>query len=280
MKRTVTQLLKKLTATDSGRPAAAPTLAEELTDLIGLLAERLRQDAEEAVAQEQEVLALERRNLQTRVHGAEGREQLLQARIENVTSELDAARQVLQLEHELRQQTETALARLEEIQLNQATLREEHERRIQALEGRNQTERDRLDHYLRSSLFLQSQDIRYQEGQVKDLQREIRQLREALSNKQDDLTRLNRDNERLVSEIYDLLAQQRLVEERSTSLEMMQAKLASAQTTQHEMELTNQRLVAEVQRLSNISRHLNCTSTGAGDASAQCHVQTQQDPES
>jgi hypothetical protein len=40
----------------------------------------------------------------------------------------------------------------------------------------------------------------YHEGQVQQLQVELRQLQQALIIKQDELTRLNRDNERLLSD--------------------------------------------------------------------------------
>nr|WP_239007495.1 hypothetical protein [Pseudomonas granadensis] len=71
---------------------------------------------------------------------------------------------------------------------------------IRSLEDKHLHSRAALEHYLNAVKEQRDQEQQRHEGQVQQVQFELRQLQQTLMLKQDELTRLNRDNERLLSE--------------------------------------------------------------------------------
>lgn len=72
-----------------------------------------------------------------------------------------------------------------------------------SLEENHQHGREALQHYRESVKEHRAQEQRRHDQQVQQLQAEQRQLREALSVKQGDITQLNKDNARLVAELSE-----------------------------------------------------------------------------
>jgi chromosome segregation ATPase len=68
------------------------------------------------------------------------------------------------------------------------------------LEEKHLHSRDALEHYRTAVKDQREQEQRRHEGQLQQIQVEHRQLQQTLSVKQDELSRLNRDNERLLSD--------------------------------------------------------------------------------
>lgn len=77
----------------------------------------------------------------------------------------------------------------------------EKEQLIESLEEKHQHNREALQHYRDSVKEQREQDIRQHERQVQGLQVEIRNLNQTLSIKQTDITQLNKNNARLVTEL-------------------------------------------------------------------------------
>ncbi|MHC8386536.1 hypothetical protein ACYZTM_00370 [Pseudomonas sp. MDT2-39-1] len=76
----------------------------------------------------------------------------------------------------------------------------EKDEQIRSLEEKHLHSRDALEHYRNAVKEQRDQDQRRHEGQLQQIQVEHRQLQQTLSVKQDELSRLNRDNERLLSD--------------------------------------------------------------------------------
>jgi chromosome segregation ATPase len=77
---------------------------------------------------------------------------------------------------------------------------QEKDEQIRSLEEKHLHARDALEHYRNAIKEQREQEQRRHEGQLQQVQVELRQLQQTLIIKQDELTRLNRDNERLLSE--------------------------------------------------------------------------------
>lgn len=71
---------------------------------------------------------------------------------------------------------------------------------VRSLEDKHQHARDALEHYRAAAREQREQEQRRHEAQVQQLQMEVRQLQQAQIVKQDELTRLHRDNERLLAD--------------------------------------------------------------------------------
>jgi DNA repair exonuclease SbcCD ATPase subunit len=71
---------------------------------------------------------------------------------------------------------------------------------VRSLEDKHQHARDALEHYRAATREQREQEQRRHEAQVQQLQMEVRQLQQAQIVKQDELTRLHRDNERLLAD--------------------------------------------------------------------------------
>lgn len=111
-KTTIHRYLKELEDAERGRVAASIPLSEQLANLVGQLADQLKEDAQAAVAQEREQLARERLGYQNQARQAESRIQQLESQCGGLTEQLQAVQQALQQEQQQRQQAEVENARL------------------------------------------------------------------------------------------------------------------------------------------------------------------------
>jgi chromosome segregation ATPase len=81
---------------------------------------------------------------------------------------------------------------------------QEKDEQIRSLEEKHLHSREALEHYRNAVKEQRDQEQQRHEGQVQQVQVELRQLQQTLMVKQDELTRLNRGNERLLSEARQL----------------------------------------------------------------------------
>lgn len=232
-KTTIHRYLKELEDADRGRSAAALPLSEQLGNLVGQLADQLKEEAQAAVAQEREQLARERLDYQNQVRLAESRIQQLERQCAGLTEQLKGAQKALQQEQQLRQQTEVENARLLQANHDQEVRLQDRDEQIRSLEDKHQHARDTLEHYRQASKEQREQEQRRHEAQVQQLQVEQRQLQQTLMIKQDELTHLNRDNARLLAEAHqqqkDLQAHLRQLEQHEQRLVKEQRSLVQAE---------------------------------------------------
>lgn len=256
-KTTIHRYLKELEDAERGRDAASIPLSEQLANLVGQLADQLKEDAQAVVAQEREQLARERLDFQSQARQAEGRIQQLESQSSGLMEQLQAAQQALLQEQQQRQQTEIENARLLQANRDLEERLQDRDGQIRSLEEKHQHARDALEHYRQASKEQREQEQRRHESQVQQLQLELRQLQQILIIKQDELTQLNRDNARLLAEARQLQkeqhAQQQLLAQKAQALDSAQSALTGAAHVNETLEQRCGALQEEVSRLSETS---------------------------
>ena len=199
-KTTIHRYLKELDEVDSRRGVPREQIDDELTELVARLAQRLQEQAQEPIDRAQAHYEQLKVQLQAQLNEAqEARAQLEQqleiqgSALNQETANLDATRSMLQTE-----QTRNAA-------LNQACsdfdLRlKDRDEQIRSLEEKHLHARDALEHYRSATKEQREQDQRRHEGQLQQVQMELRQAQQSALVRQDEITQLHRDNERVLSE--------------------------------------------------------------------------------
>lgn len=256
-KTTIHRYLKELEDAERGRNAIALPLSEQLSNLVNLLADQLKEEAQAAVAQEREQLARERLDYQNQVRQVESRIQQLEGQCAELTEQFQGVQQALQQEQQLRQQAEVENARLLQANHDQEARLQDRDGQIRSLEDKHQHARDALEHYRQASKEQREQEQRRHESQVQQLQLELRQLQQTLIVKQDELTQLNRDNARLLAEARqqqkDQHAQQQFLAQKTLALEIAQSTLTGIERTNEALEQRCHALQREVTLLGEAS---------------------------
>ncbi|MEX0166079.1 DNA-binding protein [Pseudomonas brassicacearum] len=199
-KTTISRYMQELESTDV-RPQSHPDrLSDELSAMVSQLLKRVLEEGNVALAQERQI-----------------HEQSIAARDQRVSeleAELKKTRQVVA-------SRDVALAaQAEELKTSQSSLQaeitrnarisqscadlelriQEKDEQIRSLEEKHAHARDVMEHYRSAIKEQREQDQRRHETQLQQLQHETLQLQQTLMVRQDELTRLNRDNERLLGE--------------------------------------------------------------------------------
>ncbi|WP_434557227.1 DNA-binding protein [Pseudomonas sp. Z4-20] len=199
-KSTISRYLKELDAAERPVIELRDRIGNALKASVESLLDQVMEEGSEALTVAQAKFDEQSRDLEEHNQRLEGELATLKRQFEAQQSALEAQTAALQV-------SETSLR--EELgrnaQLNQA--RDDLERRIQerdeqilSLEEKHTHARDALEHYRTAVKDQRDQEQRRHEGQVQQIQVELRQLQQTLMVKQDELTRLNRDNERLLGE--------------------------------------------------------------------------------
>ncbi|QGW77705.1 integrase [Pseudomonas alkylphenolica] len=224
-KTTIHRYLKELDNQYPAQPLSTPNLSDALATLVEQLAEQLREEGE--------------------------------ARIEEVRSTFEAERQTL----------------LGQVQISQqalAALQQQHEIQAAALAGESaalattrstlQTEQTR-NATLNQAVGELNLRLADKDEQVQQLQVELRQLQQTMIVKQDELTRLNRDNEGLLVQIRTLKDAQRTLktqsERRQAQIQGLEVNLAQLNGSRGELEKQNQNLALSLaERVTELRQQL------------------------
>ena len=233
-KTTIHRYLKELDEVDSRRGAPQEQIGDELTELVARLAQRLQEQAQEPIDRAQahyEQLKIELREQLSEAQDAQAQlEQRLEIQgtaLSQESANLEAIRSMLQTE-----QTRNAA-------LNQACsdfeLRlTDRDEQIRSLEEKHLHTRDALEHYRSAVKEQREQDQRRHEGQLQQVQMELRQAQQSALVRQDEITQLHRDNERVLSE------------SRALNKELNQAN-----DQQHKLSNLNGQLTGQLSQLQN-----------------------------
>ncbi|MEC4718063.1 DNA-binding protein [Noviherbaspirillum sp. CPCC 100848] len=232
-KTTIHKYLKELEDEDGGPKEIGATISEALQDLVGRLATQLQEEATlqiNTVRAEQETM--ERRHAEALAAAQQEAEQW-QARAQRLEQSLADeqatnahTRETLQRETVLRHTAEQHAVDLKERLA-------ENDLHLQSLEDKHRHAREALEHYRQSTKEQREQEQRRHEHQVHQLQAELRLAQQAVVVKQEEVTRLNQDGVRLVSDLshaqkglYDTQAQIRQLEQKVESLQGVEQRAA------------------------------------------------------
>jgi chromosome segregation ATPase len=227
-KSTIHRYLKEIEAYDPRPQASEEKLSEELTELIGKLLNRMMEEGGEAIAHAQAMFDKQRANLEARLEksqaalsGLQGEHEAQRAALEIQTEKLETSQSSLQSE----------LTRNARLSQNCADLEVrvlEKDEQIRSLEEKHLHARDALEHYRNAIKEQREQEQRRHEGQLQQVQVEVRQLQQIQAIKQDELMRLNRDNERLLGEARQ---QSRVVSSLEASIERLSGEVDKLKTS-------------------------------------------------
>lgn len=199
-KSTISRYLKELEA--SGRPAI------ELRDRIGnALKASVESLLDQVMEEGSEKLSVAQAQFDEQVRALEASNQNLQAELTTLRRQFEAQHSALEAQTAELKVSEASLreelgrnARLSQTCVELERRIREKDELIQSLEEKHVHARNALEHYREAIKEQREQDQRRDESQLQACQGELRQVRETLVVKQDELTRLNRDNERLIGE--------------------------------------------------------------------------------
>lgn len=199
-KTTISRYLKEIESFDPRPPSSRERMGEEISTMVQSLLDRLMEEGNESIEQARSAFDMQRVGLEAQIFRVQSeltaaRRQLdtQQAAIETQTADLQTALSSLQAEL-------TRNAGITQRCTDLEALVGDRDKQIQSLEEKHAHARGALEHYRESVKEQRDQDQRRHESQLHESQVEQRKLQETLALKQDDLTRLNRENERLLSE--------------------------------------------------------------------------------
>jgi chromosome segregation ATPase len=199
-KTTIHRYMKELD--EGAEPAQAPSepIDDELTNLVSRLAQRLKEQAQEPIDQARAQFEQQRKELETQLHEAREANTELHQQYEiqslaltQESAELHDTRSMLQSEQTRNAGLNQALADFE-LRL------QDKDEQIRSLEEKHLHAREALEHYRNAVKDQREQEQRRHEGQVQQIQMELRQAQQNALVRQDEITQLHRDNERLLTE--------------------------------------------------------------------------------
>lgn len=240
-KTTISRYLKELEPSSPEPMASRERMGDMLNGMVQTLLDQLMEEGQEVISQANAAFDLQRAALENQIielrselATAQRNSATQQAAIETQSAELATTQSSLQAEL-------TRNAGLNNRCINLESLVAEKDKHIQSLEEKHVQARGALEHYREAAKEQRDQDQRMHESQLHEMQVEQRKLRETIAVKQDDLTRLNRDNERLLGEARQqtktLHTQEALAQSLNTQIEALRQREAkSAGVTEHLME--------------------------------------------
>ncbi|MGF6113258.1 DNA-binding protein [Pseudomonas frederiksbergensis] len=212
-KTTIHRYLKELDGGAERAEETAEPIDDELAGLVARLAQRLKEQAQEPIDQAREQFDRQRKALESQLEEAREANTELHQQYEiqslALTQESDAlleTRSMLQTEQTRNAGLNQALADFE------LRLKDKDEQ-IRSLEEKHLHARDALEHYRNAVKEQREQDQRRHEGQVQQIQMELRQSQQSALVRQDEITQLHRDNERVLTENRGTLRELSLLQE-------------------------------------------------------------------
>ena len=223
-KTTIHRYLKEIEEEEGTRLDDEALLSSTLKDMIAKMASQLHEEANSLIERNKEHYEAQVLSWKERYESLENTNKELelkrdqQATLLNEVTTLNRA-----LQDKLNQISSDKQALDQKITDLQAMLADKN-KHIESLEEKHKHSREALEHYRNSVKDQRDQDLRRHESQVQQLQVEIRNLNQTLSVKQTDITQLNKDNVRLVTELN---VTQKELSESKNKLERKESELAS-----------------------------------------------------
>jgi len=245
-KTTIHRYLKEIEAFDPRPRASRDRLSDELTELVSRLMERLMEEGGEAISEAQAQFDQQRTELELKLHHVETNLLNLQRQFDVQGVALQAQTNELQTSQTSLQAEITRNARLSQNCSDLEVRVQEKDEQVRSLEEKHLHARDALEHYRNAVKEQREQEQRRHEGQVQQIQVELRQLQQTLIIKQDELTRLNRDNERLLSESRH---QAKALDSREAVMHRLTGEIQSLKLTAAKVDGAKESLMEQIAQL-------------------------------
>jgi chromosome segregation ATPase len=250
-KTTIHRYLKELDEVDQRREAPQQGLSDELSELVARVAQRLTEESEAQIEQALAASRAEKSELLEQLKASKDALGQLQQQFDIQRSALDTESAELQTCRTILQVEQTRNARLSQSNLDLEVRLKDKEEQIRSLEEKHLHARDALEHYRSAIKEQREQEQRRHEGQLQQIQMELRHQQQTLIIKQEELTQLNRDNERLLTEARQ---QQKAYLDQGATKERQTAEITSLKILVAQGEGGKQVLLDQV---SSLQREVN-----------------------
>ncbi|MCK9712299.1 DNA-binding protein [Pseudomonas syringae pv. syringae] len=197
---TISRYLRELESVEPSAESTGKKLGGQLTSIVESLLNQLLEEGAQAADSARAEFDIERATSQALVADLQAELASSQRNLANQREALKLQAAELQTSQSSLQAELTRNAGIAQRCGDLEVLLAEKEKQIQSLEEKHVHARGALEHYRDSVKEQRDQDQRRHESQLHQAQVEQRKLQETLVLKQDDLTRLNRDNERLLGD--------------------------------------------------------------------------------
>ena len=248
-KSTIHRYLKEIEEEEGGATGTRVAVSEAIQDLVGRLAARVNEEAEERVTAAQAKHA-EQLSQQQQAAAA------LKTEAQSTRQQLEQTQRALAEENTAHAKTSETLSSktLECTQLAQqvADLQERiaaEERHRQSLEEKHQHAREALEHFRTAAKEQREQDQRQFEQQIQFLQGELRAAKETVNAKQQELIHSHQDNARLSSEQAHLRSELHRLESEIRPLRAAREHLAVSELKNQQQE---ERLAQRAARIDEL----------------------------
>ena len=211
-KTTIHRYLKELDDSESRLTITQAPLDDELGELVARLAQRLKEKAQEPIDQALAQFEQQKTALLTQVETLEAAHGQLKQQFDIQAAALAEESAALQTASTSLQTEQTRNAGLSQACSDYELRINDKDEQIRSLEEKHLHARDALEHYRNAIKEQREQEQRRHEGQLQQVQAELRQAQQSAMVRQDEITQLHRDNERL------------LIEHRVTSKELAAAQ--------------------------------------------------------
>lgn len=212
-KTTIHRYMKELEDSTSSDEAPPDPIDDELLALVTRLAQRLKEQAQAPIDQAREQYEQQRKALETRLQQAEQANTQLQQHYELQSLALTQESEALHGSRAQLQAEQTRNAGLSQALADFELRLQDKDEQIRSLEEKHLHSRDALEQHRNAVKEQREQEQNRHEAQVQQLQAELRQAQQSALARQDEITQLHRDNERLLTENRGTLRELSLLQE-------------------------------------------------------------------
>ncbi|WPN95783.1 DNA-binding protein [Pseudomonas sp. MUP55] len=199
-KTTIHRYLKELDESETRQTITEAPIDDELGELVARLAQRLKEKAQEPIDLALAQFEQQKGALLTQLQALQQAHDLLQQQFDIQASALAEESAALQTASTSLQTEQTRNAGLSQACSDYELRISDKDEQIRSLEDKHLHARDALEHYRNAVKDQREQEQRRHEGQLQQVQAELRQAQQSALVRQDEITQLHRDNERLLIE--------------------------------------------------------------------------------
>ncbi|TWD52176.1 DNA-binding protein [Pseudomonas sp. SJZ131] len=242
-KTTIHRYLKELDGGLQRTEEVAEPIDGELAGLVSRLAQRLKEQAQEPIDQAREAFEHQRKTLEALLDEAREANTELQQQYEIQSLALTQESEALLQTRSMLQTEQTRNAGLNQALADFELRLKDKDEQIRSLEEKHLHVRDALEHYRNAVKEQREQEQRRHEGQVQQIQMELRQAQQSALVRQDEITQLHRDNERVLTESRGTLRELSLLQDHLKQANSRQDQLLEqASRVDNERTLLQERL--------------------------------------
>ena len=199
-KTTIHRYLKELDDSETRLTITQAPIDDELGELVARLAQRLKDKAQEPIDAALAQFEQQKAALLAQVQTLEEAHGQLKQQLDIQAAALAEESAALQTASTSLQTEQTSNAGLSQACSDYELRMNDKDEQIRSLEDKHLHARDALEHYRNAVKEQREQEQRRHEGQLQQVQAELRQAQQSAMVRQDEITQLHRDNERLLIE--------------------------------------------------------------------------------